>query len=101
MPLGGGAPTETDRLILENLDRLNAADAKAEIQVGHGPPSPDIRAAVTVPMKRHKTMQTEAFELSREAGQDQTAFRMRSRWTWSTPASSPPPTHRRGQAVTN
>ena len=70
-PLGDQALTETEKFILEMLERLDAADAKAEhlqLALDH---SRDIGAAVGVLMSQHKLQQTEAFELLRRTSQDQ------------------------------
>ena len=70
-PLGGENLTETETFILEMLERLDAADAKAEhlqLALDH---SRDIGAAVGVLMSQHKMPQTDAFNLLRRTSQDQ------------------------------
>jgi AmiR/NasT family two-component response regulator len=73
---GAGAPgddalTATESFILEMLERLDAADTKAEhlqLALGH---SRDIGAAVGILMAHHKMQQVDAFELLRSTSQDQ------------------------------
>jgi AmiR/NasT family two-component response regulator len=63
--------TETETFILEMLERLDAADTKAEhlqLALDH---SRDIGAAVGVLMTQHKLPQAEAFDLLRRTSQDQ------------------------------
>ncbi|WP_404387416.1 ANTAR domain-containing protein [Humibacillus xanthopallidus] len=70
-PVAADALTETEKFILEMLERLDAADAKAEhlqLALQH---SRDIGAAVGILMSQHKMQQAEAFELLRETSQDQ------------------------------
>jgi AmiR/NasT family two-component response regulator len=70
-PLAEDALTETEKFILEVLERLDAADVKAEhlqLALDH---SRDIGAAVGVLMSQHKMQQSEAFELLRQTSQDQ------------------------------
>ncbi|WP_185748809.1 ANTAR domain-containing protein [Humibacillus xanthopallidus] len=70
-PVADEALTETEKFILEMLERLDAADAKAEhlqLALNH---SRDIGAAVGILMAQHKMQQTEAFELLRRTSQDQ------------------------------
>jgi AmiR/NasT family two-component response regulator len=71
VPLADDSLTETEKFILEMLERLDAADAKAEglqLALKH---SRDIGAAVGVLMSQHKMQQSEAFELLRQTSQDQ------------------------------
>jgi AmiR/NasT family two-component response regulator len=68
---GDDALTATESFILEMLERLDAADAKAEhlqLALGH---SRDIGAAVGILMAHHKMQQVDAFELLRSTSQDQ------------------------------
>ncbi len=70
-PFADDTLTETEKFILETLERLDAADAKAEhlqLALNH---SRDIGAAVGVLMSQHKLQQTEAFELLRQTSQAQ------------------------------
>jgi len=65
------ALSDTDRFILEALERLDAADTKAS-QLEHAlEHSRDIGAAVGVLMALRRVTQQEAFELLRRASQDQ------------------------------
>ena len=66
-----GSLTETEAFILEMLERLDAADAKAEhlrLALDH---SRDIGAAVGILMAQHKVQQADAFDLLRRTSQDQ------------------------------
>ena len=68
---GDDALTATESFILEMLERLDAADTKAEhlqLALGH---SRDIGAAVGILMAHHKMQQVDAFELLRSTSQDQ------------------------------
>ena len=68
---GDDALTATESFILEMLERLDAADAKAgsvQLALGH---SRDIGAAVGILMAHHKMQQVDAFELVRSTSQDQ------------------------------
>ena len=68
---GDDALTATESFILEMLERLDAADAKADhlqLALGH---SRDIGAAVGILMAHHKMQQVDAFELLRSTSQDQ------------------------------
>ncbi len=71
VPAADGSLTETEKFILEMLERLDAADAKVEhlqLALDH---SRDIGAAVGILMARHKLQQADAFELLRRTSQDQ------------------------------
>ena len=68
---GDDALTATESFILEMLERLDAADAKAgQLELALGP-SRDIGAAVGILMAHHKMQQVDAFELLRSTSQDQ------------------------------
>jgi AmiR/NasT family two-component response regulator len=63
--------TETEKFILEMLERLDAADSKAEhLQLALNR-SRDIGAAVGILMAQHKVQQADAFDLLRRTSQDQ------------------------------
>lgn len=71
VPAANGPLTETEKFILEMLERLDAADAKVghlQIALDH---SRDIGAAVGILMAQHKVQQADAFDLLRQASQDQ------------------------------
>jgi len=66
-----GSLTQTEKFILEILERLDAADAKVghlQIALDH---SRDIGAAVGILMAQHKVQQADAFDLLRRTSQDQ------------------------------
>jgi AmiR/NasT family two-component response regulator len=65
------ALTETEKFILEMLERLDAADSKAEhlqLALDH---ARDIGAAVGILMSQHRMQQADAFDLLRRTSQDQ------------------------------